>query len=174
MNMKKINLTENLSIKKLNPHNPLDTGLIEELEKDETINGEKGYLWPLSTNLKNVSYLLHDNLLQSSCVIYCKNNPIGFLEISHIFKTQKWWTVDFCYALHKTARKKGYMTTVLTEVSNLVLEENQKVDAITLMINPGNKNSRKTAEASGFITDGRTEEEYQTEGCVVYYKRRGK
>ena len=61
--MKKINLTENLSIKKLNPHNPLDTGLIEELEKDETINGEKGYLWPLSTNLKNVSYLLHDNLL---------------------------------------------------------------------------------------------------------------
>ena len=32
--MKKINLTENLSIKKLNPNNPLDTGLIEELEEE--------------------------------------------------------------------------------------------------------------------------------------------
>lgn len=31
--MQKILLTENLSIKKLNPNNPLDTGLIEELEK---------------------------------------------------------------------------------------------------------------------------------------------
>ena len=170
--MQKILLTENLSIKKLNPNNPLDTGLIEELEKDETINGENGYLWALSANLKNVSYLLHDNLLQSSYAIYYQNNPIGFLEISHIFKTQKLWTVDFCYALHKTARKKGYMTTVLTEVSNLLLEENQKLDAITLMIDPGNKNSRKTAEASGFITGGRTEEEYRKEGCVVYYKRR--
>lgn len=46
------------------------------------------------------------------------------------------------------------MRTVLTEVSNLLLEENQKLDAITLMIDLGNKNSRKTAEASGFITDG--------------------
>ena len=44
VNMQKINLTENLSIKKLNPNNPLDILLIEELEQDKEISGDKGYL----------------------------------------------------------------------------------------------------------------------------------
>ena len=43
--MQKILLTENLSIKKLNPNNPLDMLLIEELNQDRTVCGEYGYLW---------------------------------------------------------------------------------------------------------------------------------
>ena len=170
--MKKINLTENLSIKKLNPNNPLDTGLIDELEQDEQINGRNGYLWPLSNNLKDVRYLLHNNLLNSSYAIYHEKNPIGFLEISDIFKTPDMWTVNLCYALHKTARKKGYMRTVLTEVSDMILKENQDIDTITLMIAPSNEKSILTAKASGFISDDLTEEEHQEQGYVIYQKLR--
>lgn len=50
--MKKIPLTDELSIKKLNPNNILDTLLIEELCQDEEVCGEKGYLWPLTNSLR--------------------------------------------------------------------------------------------------------------------------
>lgn len=170
--MKKLQLSNELFIKKLNPNNPLDTGLIEELEKDETINGENGYLWPLSTSFQDRRYLLHENLLKSCYTIYHKNCPIGFLEISDIFKTPNMCTVDISYALHKTARKKGYMQSVLTEISEILLEEYSEVDTITLIIDPKNTSSRKTAKSSGFITDGRSEKEYQREGYVVYQKVR--
>lgn len=170
--MKKIILSENLSIKKLNPNNPLDTGLIEELEKDEEINGPTGYLWPLSTNLRDRKSLQNNDLLKSSYAIYLEKNPIGFLEISDIFKTPNMYSVDLAYALHKSARKKGYMKKVLTEVSTLLFEEYIEIDAITLMIDPRNKNSRNTASKAGFKTDGRLEAEYVEEGCVVYQKRR--
>lgn len=170
--MQKILLTKNLSIKKLNPNNPLDTGLIEELEKDEEICGKKGYLWPLSVNLKDRRYLLHDKIIKSSYAIYLDAFPIGFLEISDIFKTPNMQTVDLVYALHKNARKKGYMQTVLTEVSEQILEEYSEIDAITLMIDPRNKSSRNTALAAGFTTDGRDEKEYLEEGCIVYQKKR--
>ena len=170
--MKKVDFTRNLSIKKLNPNNPLDTGLIEALEQDELINGKNGYLWALSNNLKDVSYLRHNSLLNSSYAIYHGKNPIGFLEISDIFKTPDIWSVNLCYALHKTARKKGYMRTVLTEVSDMILKENQGIDTITLMIAPSNEKSILTAEASGFISDNLIEEEYQEQGYVIYQKMR--
>ena len=82
------------------------------------------------------------------------------------------YTVDLAYALHKSARKKGYMKKVLTEVSSLLFEEYIEIDEITLMIDPRNINSRNTASKAGLKTDGRREEEYLEEGCVVYQKRR--
>lgn len=68
--MKKINLTENLSIKKLNPNNPLDTGLIEELEEDKGIFGERGYLGPLNGEIKRKSHLYREELYDSPYIIY--------------------------------------------------------------------------------------------------------
>ena len=64
------------------------------------------------------------------------------------------------------------MRTVLTEVSDMILKENQGIDTITLMIAPSNEKSILTAEASGFISDDLIEEEYQEQGYVIYQKMR--
>ena len=156
--MQKILLTENLSIKKLNPNNPLDMLLIEELNQDRTVCGEY--------------HLNHQNLLDSPYIIYHEKYPIGFLEISDIFSHHKQKNVSISYALHKNARRKGYMQTTLRETSNLLLETLEDIDGVILSIDPSNILSKKVAKTAGFIENKEWSLEYHSGGNIIYQKKR--
>ena len=171
--MQKIPLTDELDIKKLNPNNPLDTLLIEELCQDEEICGEKGYLWPLTEILQRYNHLLHNNLYDSPYIIYHKQYPIGYLEISPIFVSKSTNFVDIAYALHKEIKKKGYMCKILEKVSDLLLYNTaEEIKEILLETAPDNEASRKVAKRAGFIEDGLSEKEHLEQGFVTYQKKR--
>ena len=170
--MKKINLTENLSIKKLNPNNPLDVLLIEELEQDEEIYGEKGYLGALKKEIKSKKHLYHEELYDSSYIIYHQRYPIGYLKISPVFMYEGENVVDISYAIHKEARHKGYMYQTLAGVVDTLYHMYSEIDNIMLLIDYRNKASRKVAVHAGFISDNLTEEEHQEQEYVIYQKAR--
>lgn len=113
--MQKILLTENLGIKKLNPNNPPDMLLIEELCQDRTVCGEYGYLWPRPQSFNSGKHLQHQKLIDSPYIIYQNKYPIGFLEISDIFIHDNLKNVSITYALHKKCQKKRlYANNVTT------------------------------------------------------------
>lgn len=170
--MKKIILTENLSIKKLNPNNPLDTGLIEELEEDKGIFGERGYLGPLNGEIKRKSHLYREELYDSPYIIYHQSYPIGYLKISPVFMYEGENVIDISYAIHKEARHKGYMYKTLAGLVDTLYNMYSEIDNIMLLIDYRNKASRKVAKHAGFISDGLTEEEHQEQGYVIYQKMR--
>ena len=170
--MQKILLTENLSIKKLNPNNPLDMLLIEELNQDRTVCGEYGYLWQYPYPFNSTKHLNHQNLLDSPYIIYHEKYPIGFLEISDIFSHHKQKNVSISYALHKNARRKGYMQTTLRETSNLLLETLEDIDGVILSIDPSNILSKKVAKKAGFIENKEWSLEYHSVCNMIYQKKR--
>lgn len=169
MNMQKINLTESLSIKKLNPNNPLDVLLIEELEQDKEISGDKGYLGSLMSEIKRKNHLYREELYDSPYIIYHQRYPIGYLKISPVFMYEGENVIDISYAIHKEARHKGYMYQTLVDTLYNMYSE---IDNIMLLIDYRNKASRKVAKHAGFISDGLTEEEHQEQGYVIYQKLR--
>lgn len=170
--MQKILLTENLSIKKLNPKNPLDMLLIEELYQDRTVCGEYGYLWKYPYPLKSTKHLYHQRLQNSSYIIYHEKYPIGFLEISDIFSHHNQKNVSISYALHKNARRKGYMQATLRETSNLLLDSEENIDGVILSIDPANILSKKVAIKAGFIENKEWSLEYHSGGNIIYQKTR--
>ena len=170
--MQKILLTENLSIKKLIPNNPLDMLLIEDLNQDRIVCGEYGYLWQYPYPFNSTKHLNHQNLLDSPYIIYHEKYPIGFLEISDIFSHHKQKNVSISYALHKNARRKGYMQTTLRETSNLLLETSEDIDGVILSIDPSNILSKKVAKKAGFIENKEWSLEYHSGGNIIYQKKR--
>lgn len=172
VNMQKINLTESLSIKKLNPNNPLDVLLIEELEQDKEISGDKGYLGSLMSEIKNKKHLYHEKLYNSSYIIYHQRYPIGYLKISPMFMYEGENMVDISYAIHKEARHKGYMYQTLESVVDTLYDTYSEIENIMLLIDYKNKASRNVARHAGFISDGLTEEENKEREYVIYQKTR--
>ena len=170
--MQKILLTENLSIKKLNPNNPLDMLLIEELDQDRTVCGEYGYLWQYPYPFNSTKHLNHQNLLDSPYIIYHEKYPIGFLEISDIFSHHKQKNVSISYALHKNARRKGYMQTTLRETSNLLLDREKNIDGVILSIDPSNILSKNVAKKAGFTENKEWSLKYHSGGNIIYQKKR--
>jgi len=146
-----IHLTNNLSIKKIEPNNKKDWWMIHELEKDPLVYGNNGYLWCLSSTVKDSKYryLKRDDIYNSPFSIYHSNFPISFLEILPIYKSRIHSSVDLSYAILKKERKKGYMKAVLTNVSEYIFDD-ASVDEVTLMIHPSNIASQMTALCSGF------------------------
>lgn len=146
-----ISFDHNLSIKKIEPNNEKDWWMIHELEQDPLVYGKNGYLWYLSSAIKdtNYRYLERDDIYNSPFAIYQRDFPIGFLQISPIVKGRIYSSVDLSYAILKQERKKGYMKSILTNVSDYILEEGS-VDEVDLMIHPENKASQMVAISSGF------------------------
>ena len=145
-----ITLTDEFSIKKIEPNNEKDLWMIEQLENDSLVCGPNGYLWHISCLLQddNLSYLLRD-IYNCPFSIYHDKNPIGFLEISKIYKTSTTSSVELSYALIEEERKKGYMRQVLTATSDyILLNQDHSIDEIDLEIHTEN-----IAKKSGFIKD---------------------
>lgn len=170
--MKKILLTENISIKKINPNNPLDMLLIEELNQDRTICGEYGYLWRYPYLFKSTKQLYHQRISDSPYIIYYDKYPVGFIEISDIFCHHNQKNVSISYAIHKKARRKGYMQTALRETSDLLLEQEKNIDGIILSIDPANILSKNVAKKAGFIENKEWSMDYHSGGYKIYQKKR--
>ncbi|HIR49056.1 MAG TPA: GNAT family N-acetyltransferase [Candidatus Faecimonas gallistercoris] len=170
--MQKILLTENLGIKKLNPNNPPDMLLIEELCQDRTVCGEYGYLWPRPQSFNSGKHLQHQKLIDSPYIIYQNKYPIGFLEISDIFIHDNLKNVSITYALHKNARRKGYMQTTLQRTSDLLLTSSENIEGVILSIDPANILSKNVARKSGFIENKEWSLEYHSGGNIIYQKTR--
>lgn len=170
--MNTINLNDNLQIKKIEPKNEKDWWLIHKLEQDPLI---PGYLWNLSAAIEasKYRYLLYDNIYNSPFTIYYEKSPIGFLQISPIYKSRIRSSVDLAYAIVKEERKKGYMKSILTNVSDYILEDNY-VDAVELIIASDNKASQLTAAAAGFTAAYFSETEGYDEDFFVYQKTNNK
>lgn len=154
--MNLITLTDEFSIKKIEASNEKDLWMIEQLESDSLVCGPNGYLWHISSCLlhdNNLSYLLRD-IYNCPFSIYHDKSPIGFLEISKIYKTSTTSSVELSYALIEEERKKGYMSQVLTATSDYILaDQNHFIDEIDLEIHIENIASQNVAKKSGFIKD---------------------
>ena len=91
----------------------------------------------------------------------------------HILLTaHKQKNVSISYALHKNARRKGYMQTTLRETSNLLLETLEDIDGVILSIDPSNILSKKVAKKAGFIENKEWSLEYHSGGNIIYQKKR--
>lgn len=141
----------NLSIKKIEADHEKDWWMIHQLEQDPLVYGKTGYLWYLSSTIldSKYRYLEYDSIYNSPFSIYHGDSPIGFLEVSPIYQGKIHSSVELSYAILRNERKKGYMKSVLTSVSDYILEEGS-VDEVDLMIHSDNTASRLTASASGF------------------------
>jgi len=149
--MNTIYFTNNLNIKKIEAENEKDWWMIHQLEQDPLVSGKTGYLWHLSSTILNSEYryLEYDDIYNSPFSIYHGDLPIGFLEVSPIYQGRIRSSVELSYAILKKERKKGYMKSVLTNVSDYILED-MSVDEVDLIIHSDNIASRLTASASGF------------------------
>lgn len=169
--MEHIVVGETLSIKKLEPDNVKDCWIMRELDKDVSIGGDDGYLWPLNEIFDNIHYLATPSLYNAPYAIYKEKNPIGFLEISDILGYQM--SVYLCYALLKEARGYGYMTQVLRNITKIILTDDlNDIKKVRLTIQPQNFASQATALRAGYVEDGFTKEEHELQGFIGYQKNK--
>lgn len=148
--MERIWLDDNLNIKKLDPNDPKDVYLANQLDKDPLISGINGYLYPIDVTFNDIRYLFRDGLYQSPYGIYVQEKPVGFIELSDILVIKNKKTVDICYALLESERKKGYASKTLLEISKKILLDVQK---ISLLIDSSNIPSQNVAKRAGFVED---------------------
>lgn len=167
--MESIPLTEDLSIKKLDPKDSKDVWLAKELDKDELIAGKNGYLWSIENELRDQRHLFREDIYNSKYSIYQQEKPIGYLAISQIFFCEKY--VDIAYALLRQERGKGHATNVLREITEQILNDIiNDVQRVILVIDPQNKSSQAVAVRCGFGSDGLTDEQHFKQGYVTYQK----
>lgn len=104
--------------------------------------------------------------------IYYDKYTVGFIEISDIFCHHNQKNVSISYAIHKKARRKGYMQTALRETSDLLLEQEKNIDGIILSIDPANILSKNVAKKAGFIENKEWSMDYHSGGYKIYQKKR--
>lgn len=166
-----VTLTDKFYIKEIDPENEDDLWLINRLEEDPLVCGQRGYLWRISCLLDNLRYSKHQDIYNCPFSIYRHQSPIGFLNISKIYKTRTNSSVELSYALIKEERKKGYMKNILITASDyILLDKNHSIDEIDLSIHPENLASQKVAMYSGFICDNLSSKEHFEQGRIIYYK----
>lgn len=169
--MNTIYFDNELSIKKIEPNNEKDWWMIHELEQDPLVYGKYGYLWYLTSTIEDSKYryLEREDIYNSPFAIYHSKNPIGFLQTSPLSIGKACSSVDLSYAILKQERKKGYMRSVLTNVSDYILED-FSIDEIDLTIHPDNKASQMVAVASGFTKAFQLNYGDYDESFLVYRK----
>lgn len=167
--MDKIKISNGLSIKKLEPDNEKDLSLLEELNKDEMVTGENGYLYSLHPNLvfRDLRYLYRSDIYDAQFSIYHLEEVIGYLDISDVFPSIFGNYVSLSYAILERFRRLGYMSELLSNLSDIILQDRvENVDFVSLVIDNMNIPSSKLALKAGF-TSIQVEEEYK-----VYSKRK--
>lgn len=169
--MNTIYFDHDLSIKKIEPNHEKDWWMIHELEQDPQVYGKYGYLWYLSSVIEDSKYryLEQEDIYNSPFAIYHSESPIGFLQTSPVYINKHCSSIDLSYAILKQERRKGYMKSVLTNVSDYILE-NISIDEIILTIDTNNKPSQMTAVASGFTKAFQLNYGDYDEGSFVYRK----
>lgn len=170
--MERIWLDDSLNIKKLDPNDSKDVWLVSELDKDELISGENGYLWPMGNIFNDVKYLSRNDIYASPYGIYYQNKPVGYIELSDIITICHKKILDISYALLEKERGKGYATRTLLETTKMLLTVSD-IDKVSLIIDSKNKQSQRVAEQSGFIVDHQVDFEdmigYQKTKLMVKY-----
>ncbi len=169
-----INLTDELYMKKMDVSNPTDLWLARELDKDELIYGEHGYLHSIESLFKskqyiNREYLTSGSIYQAPYAIYRNEDPIGYMELSKYHEHLK--CVYLCYALLDRYRGNGYATKTLMNISEKILQDIiNDVQKVVLVIDPDNLKSQAVATRAGFISDGLSYEEHVEQGFAQYIK----
>ena len=168
--MEPIPLDNELSIKKLEPNNQKDVWIARQLDKDSLIAGADGYLWHIEELMKRAkSYLAYSDIYGSPYAIYHRQNPVGYLEISHISEWFK--NVELAYALLNTERGKGYATKTLKVISKIILEDIiNDIKSVSLIIDLNNIKSQNVAIRAGFIDDGLSDEQHMIQEYITYTK----
>lgn len=162
--MEYINLTNELSIKKIEPYNGKDLWLIEQLNRDALVGQPGGYLSSLVYIFKDTNYLYRGGIYHAPYSIYYNQDPIGYLEISSIFLCLE--RVDIAYALIEKARGNGHMTKVLRSIAHKILTDaNEEVNKVALMIDSKNLASQAVAKRAGFFCEDLNEKKY-----IIYEK----
>lgn len=113
--MKRYDLTNNLSMQKLNLETEKDLWLMRKLQSDELVCGENGYLWQENYYHRNTNYLQNEDIYDSPFSIYHYEDPIGYLEVSKIYETSKKSSVYLSGAMIKEARNHGHMRKNITK-----------------------------------------------------------
>lgn len=169
--MNKIDITNHLTMKKLNLEEEKDQYLINQLEKDDLVCGDYGYLWSKSYYPHNPSYLQQDDIYNSPFSLYYDEIPIGYFEVSSIYEMPEKSSVCLAYALLEEARGYGFMQKILTSVSNdILLDRVQQITEVALLIDSKNIASQKVAIKSGFSCERLPEDtNYQS---LTYLKKR--
>lgn len=167
--MERYPITNHLSMSKLNLEKNRDLEFIKQLEKDDLICGDNGYLWQETYFFENQNYLQYDDIYNSPYLLYHYEIPIGYLEISKIYETFKKSFVFLSYALLQEARGHGYMKAILENISNdILLDRVNNIREVILMIQPQNIASQKVAMQAGFFCD---EKEQKIEESLTYKKK---
>jgi RimJ/RimL family protein N-acetyltransferase len=159
-------LSKDISIKKLDPYDTKDIWLAEELDKDELVCGPNGYLWSIKNLFNDTRYLARNDIYNSPFAIYDKENPVGYIEISPIFNKM----VDISYAILKKERQKGYATITLKEITDIILNDVYNIDKVILIVDINNYISQNVALKAGFINDGLSKQEHYKKGYISYQK----
>ena len=147
--MQLIPLTKELSIKELDPTNPKERWIVQQLEHDEMVIK---YLNIFKYLLQAVQFLdaPKEQYLDTPFLIWKNQNPIGYIEASYI-KSNSFSNLSAAqlnYALCKSKRGKGYATQTVKEFTSLLLND---FDLVQLTIDHDNQKSQKVADQSGFI-----------------------
>lgn len=165
-----IDLDKNLSIKLLDSNNSKDIWLADTLDRDETIVGEKGFLF-------SIKYVLtHNNkstkFYGQPYAIYQNHSlPIGYLEISEVYRKEP--SVFLNYALCKEQRGHGYMCRTLKCLSNLIFsDEIEKIATISLIIDKNNTDSKKTALLAGFTLENSKDKQFDIYQLTKKYTKK--
>lgn len=169
-----IALTDGLHLKKLDLLDEQHVWLAKELDKDEQIFGEFGYLYSVEKlfyekRYADRNYLFKGDIYQAPYAIYHYNNPVGFIEVSKIFEDLK--MVDISYALLKKCRGNGYASKTLREISKMILLDRiNDVHLISLVIDYTNESSKNVALRAGFVDDGLSLKQHEEQGYINYQK----
>lgn len=163
-----LNINKDLKLKIIDSNNTNDIYLINNLNHDKLVNGENGYLYPL--NFENVGSL-KKNIYKTKSAIYCKNHPVGYIEVSKIYEMENKSVVYISCATIKEKRKHGFMNEVILKVSdNILTDKVEVIDEVIGVIDIKNIASQNLAIKSGFIDDGLSDIEHLENGYIKYYK----
>lgn len=172
--MNRVNLMNDLYIDKMDVTNEDHFWLARELDKDESICGENGYLWSIEKSLNRAGreYLSSGNIYGSPYAIYHDKNPIGYLEISKIYESIK--AVDIAYALLPQYRGNGYACVTLKSITEkILLDIINDIQRVMLQIDIENIKSQIVATRAGFIDDGLSLRDHKAQGYIGYQKTKG-
>lgn len=144
--MYNIELKEKLSIKELDAENQKDIWLARKLDEDKDVIK---YLWSVEKELNRMRN--HDNPYDTDYAVYLRENPIGYLslcQINDISNLGEKANVCVSYAILKEKRRQGYASSVLKDISNIMLMDT--IEKVYLDIECTNKASKKVARNAGF------------------------
>lgn len=162
-----IPLTDDLSMKKLDPTDDKDLWLASKLDEDEFIAGKNGYLWSICNLLQNTRYLYWDSC-KGPYGIYYQNDPVGYFDIDQLFGISS--CAELSYAILSTERKKSYAFQTLLAAQSFIFEE---FSMMQLTIRQDNQASKNLAIKCQFESVY-TEQQARQQGFYEYRKTKEK